>query len=382
MKLTEAEQQALVVWVQHRVLEMQTRSDTKVLANYVKALVSRDVPPGKLKAILSEFVGPQAGTFVDELQLRLEKRDFTIQPATAPPPPPAPARPAPARPPAPPAPAEPPPAPPKSPSPPARPLSPPAEPPSPPAKPPSPPPKAPTAPAKPPAKPPAAPAKPPPDSEVSDRDSEPRSPPRIASPGPPPRRGKWAGYEAPRRRRARRRDFDSDLSEAEEKSQTEIEVEMMEPPPRYVIYVAGLEPNLNSISHLYTQFQKFGQIITIETILSENVAFIEFADLLSAFKAVVAKKNPLNNSFIKIGYAFDPDQQDLEALEAERQRRKVKCNEVKKKEATEDDENRFMDDLLEKMTLLINQMEAETDPVKKEGLRRTLDELNSIASEL
>jgi hypothetical protein len=107
------------------------------------------------------------------------------------------------------------------------------------------------------------------------------------------------------------RNFDSD-SKAEEKSQTEIEVEMMEP-PRYVVYVAGLEPNLNSITQLYRVFQKLGQIITIETIVSEKVAFIEFADILSAFKVVVTRKSPLQNRFVKLGFAVDPDQQDLEA---------------------------------------------------------------------
>jgi hypothetical protein len=62
---------------------------------------------------------------------------------------------------------------------------------------------------------------------------------------------------------------------------------MMEPPR----YVAGPEPNLNSIAQLYRVFRKFGQIITIETIVSGNVAFIEFADLLSALKAVVTRRS-------------------------------------------------------------------------------------------
>jgi hypothetical protein len=183
----------------------------------------------------------------------------------------------------------------------------------------------------------------------------------------------------------RRRNFDSD-SEAEEKSQTEIGVEMMKRPPRYVIYVAGLEPNLNSIAQLYRVFQRFGQIITIEIIVSEKVTFIEFPDLLSAFKAVVTRKSPLQNRFVKIGFAVDPDQQDLEALEADRQRSETAWKQLNAAKVAQvalpDNENMLRDDVVEKTILIISQMEAETDPVKKEEYRRKLDELNSITSDL
>jgi hypothetical protein len=41
---------------------------------------------------------------------------------------------------------------------------------------------------------------------------------------------------------------------------------------------------------------------------------------------------------------------------------------------SDDEENKLRDDVVE--------MEAETDPIKKEDSRRELDELNSITSEL
>jgi hypothetical protein len=47
-----------------------------------------------------------------------------------------------------------------------------------------------------------------------------------------------------------------------------------------------------------------------------------------------------------------------------------------------EDENTLREHIVEKITLLISQTEAETDPLKKEEYRRELDELNCITSEL
>jgi hypothetical protein len=47
--------------------------------------------------------------------------------------------------------------------------------------------------------------------------------------------------------------------------------------------------------------------------------------------------------------------------------------------APDDDENKLRDDVVEKMTLLISQMEAETDPVKKDDIGGSL--MGSIPSQ-
>jgi hypothetical protein len=71
--------------------------------------------------------------------------------------------------------------------------------------------------------------------------------------------------------------------------------------------------------------------------------------------AVVTRKSPLQNRFVRIGFAVDPDQQDFKA---ERRRRGTAWKQLNAAKATQaavpDDENKLRDDVVEKMTLLIS----------------------------
>ena len=210
------------------------------------------------------------------------------------------------------------------------------------------------------------------------------------------RRDKWSGFkEKARQRRNKYRDSD-------EESDKEAEPEVA-PPPKYIIYVAGIDPGANTISGLLKLFGKYGRILAIETLVDKNVAFIEYDQLLGAFRAVIAKRNPLGNSFIRIGYATEPDPEALAALQREYEERTRKWNEEKEKKrleaeaakqkekeaaAAKDDDSEMekkralLCEIANKQQEAITELEQCTDPEQRKILEARVSELDKLLQEL
>jgi hypothetical protein len=141
---------------------------------------------------------------------------------------------------------------------------------------------------------------------------------------------------------------------------------------------------MNSISGLFKKFTKFGRIMGIETIVDQKVAFIEYEVLLGAFRASNAKRNPLGNSFIKIGYAIEPDPEELEALKREYESRKAAWAAKKEAEAvkelpTADHEMQvLLEDLLQQQQSALEEFEKTDDPVRQAELSKTIADVDAM----
>ena len=210
------------------------------------------------------------------------------------------------------------------------------------------------------------------------------------------RRDKWSGFkEKARQRRNKYRDSD-------EESDKEAEPEVA-PPPKYIIYVAGIEPHANTISGLLKLFGKYGRILAIETLVDKNVAFIEYDQLLGAFRAVIAKRNPLGNSYIRIGYASEPDPEALAALQREYEERTRKWNEEKERkrleaeaaqqkakeaaaaqneDAEREERQALLYEIANKQQEAITELEQCTDPEKRKILEARVSELDQLLQQL
>lgn len=100
---------------------------------------------------------------------------------------------------------------------------------------------------------------------------------------------------------------------------------------RYIIYVAGLSANVNTVSKLYHQFHSFGRILGIQVNRLELYALIEFNDLKSAYTAVNSKKPIFGNKLIKLGFASNVDSEMIEMFrkkeeEIEKQSKEMKSD--------------------------------------------------------
>ena len=207
-----------------------------------------------------------------------------------------------------------------------------------------------------------------------------------------PRRSKWTDFkEKERPRRSRYRDSDDEAEDTKPD---------VAPPPKYIIYIAGLEPAMNTIPGLWKLFGKYGRILGIETLVEQKVAFIEYDQLLGAFRAAKAKRNPLGNSYLKIGYAVDPEPEALAALQREWEERTKKWNEEKERKKREseqppppvatsepsntaaDAERDLLDEMVTKQQELLDELEKCTDPVRKEALMSEIRELDQMMQQL
>lgn len=86
-----------------------------------------------------------------------------------------------------------------------------------------------------------------------------------------------------------------------------------------IIYVAGLGPNLNSVTKLYQYFHHFGPILGLQVKRNENYALIEFQHATSAYRAVESKKPAFGNKLIRVGYASEIDQSVLDMLKQKKE---------------------------------------------------------------
>ena len=98
----------------------------------------------------------------------------------------------------------------------------------------------------------------------------------------------------------------------------------------YIVYVIGIDNNLNTITRLYKEFIKYGKIKGIQVIRNENIALIEFFELRSAYLAVTSDREVFQNKFIKVGFACDLDESIIKMFQEE------SFNEHKGKEKSRD----------------------------------------------
>lgn len=116
----------------------------------------------------------------------------------------------------------------------------------------------------------------------------------------------------------------SERDSAETFSEKKVNVRTTEPPQKYIVFVAGVDKNNGSILSIYNKFTKFGRILAIEVDLDEQVAYIEFDELLSCYRCIKSnnKRSIFGNPFIKIDYAIAPDPQKLAQLDEANRLRK------------------------------------------------------------
>lgn len=203
------------------------------------------------------------------------------------------------------------------------------------------------------------------------------------------KKGKWEELEhkqaqSPRKPRRVERDQDDDKGKFKEQE--------VDTAPRNVIFIAGIGPNMNTITRLFKAFTKYGKIKGIESIPERNLAFIEYDDLLPAFRAVIAKRNPLNASHIRIGYAVAPDPERIEELNAQyleiqakhRAAKEAKAEAyAKKKEAqAKEDAKALMDECLHTIEQKLDELGKCTDEDRKREIEKDIKELEEILDTL
>ena len=200
-------------------------------------------------------------------------------------------------------------------------------------------------------------------------------------------------------------DDEPQSDETVEKVQEEkIESKNLEPSPRYIIFIAGIDRNNSSILTLFGIFTKYGRILAIEVDEDEKVAYIEFEELLSAFKAIKAhnKKNLFKNSFVQVDYAIIPDPEKLANLETEYNKRKQQRQEKKqqmlqqqleqqKKESEAqmnaneeilEEEDQINKDIIQRIKDTKELIKNCTDPAQMEELKNKLATYETLFSDL
>ena len=180
-------------------------------------------------------------------------------------------------------------------------------------------------------------------------------------------------------------------------NEEKIRIKTKEQPKRHIIFAAGIDPNLTSISHVYQKFTKFGKILGIEIDTEQRVLYVEFDEFLSAFKATKSnqKKSLLDNTFIKIDYAIPPDPAALQECEETYQnlkqsRRNNSFNSqppsnpkaIEDQSTVMDEEESIRKRIENKLQSLRKELEEATDPEKKEEIENNIKQCNGLLASL
>ena len=89
------------------------------------------------------------------------------------------------------------------------------------------------------------------------------------------------------------------------------------PSERFIIFIAGIKVDKETITKIYKLFHKFGTILSIEVDPEEDLCFIEYLKLSSAYKAVKKGNEVLNNKFARIEFAKEQNEDVIAAIEKE-----------------------------------------------------------------
>lgn len=399
-QLNDAEKEALSDWLVFALTNLKCDSkQVELLKKYIQTLIKLDSPPEKFKTSLSEFIEDKTDVFVDELIDRLNTKNFSFKKERPPPPPPKKVVP-----------------PPKQQESTAKPQTRP------------PPPKQNISESKKETKPASNITKPKPESserqvrkeEVS---SKPPPKPTQSQQKPPQSQQKPSQpHQQPQQNTQNQKstaaslfdegDIDDDGEEPpsdetiEKISEEKIDSKSTEPPPHYVIFIAGIDHNNSSIQTLFSTFTKYGRILAIEVNDDDKVAYIEFEELLSAFKAIKAnnKKNLFKNAFIQADYAIPPDPEKLAELESEYNKRKQQRQEKKQQmlqqqleqqkkeseamsvskseESILEEEDKIKKDIIQRINEAKEELKKCTDPAKIKELNDKIEEFQTMISDL
>ena len=200
----------------------------------------------------------------------------------------------------------------------------------------------------------------------------------------------------------RRRRFSSDESETEsdeEKDTQQLSLANVDEEPeikpkfvkeRFIVFVAGLEEQYNTIGRIYKAFKQFGRIAGIEEDKANGVCFIEYSKLSYAYRAVKKGAKTLHNSLLRVEFANEPDPEAIAAIESElEEKRKAWAD--KQKQATQETappQLSEQEQLIKKMeTALKQKAEAyaalgDNDIEQKEKLQKDIEQLTDMIDEL
>lgn len=187
-----------------------------------------------------------------------------------------------------------------------------------------------------------------------------------------------------RRHKHRRRSESKQRKSSEEKSyiDTEFSDELKEIPTqeKYILFIAGLEPNLNKLTRLFRAFNRFGKILAVEECPKRRGAFIQFADLSSAYRAVNSQKPFFGNPLIKVDYAVPPNPEAIAAIKAEQERMKQLA--LDRSQGKQQDAAELLDEMIQTLEKKIMAFDTEEDLIKKEQLKENIDTLSSMVDQL
>ncbi|EAX99236.1 hypothetical protein TVAG_296200 [Trichomonas vaginalis G3] len=149
-------------------------------------------------------------------------------------------------------------------------------------------------------------------------------------------------YEKPQKKDYRKRyssDEETEYSDEEKDTQKrqlsledEPELKPKAKAERFIIFVAGLNEEYNSIGRIFKTFSKFGRIAGIEEDHEDGVCFIEYSKLAYAYRAIKKGAKITGNSFLRVDWGTHPNPEAIAALEKELEQKKLnweKQNEIK-----------------------------------------------------
>ena len=202
--------------------------------------------------------------------------------------------------------------------------------------------------------------------------------------------------EKPPKKFEKRRKFSSDESETESdenedtqqlslvNADQEPEVKPNIVKERFIVYVAGLEEQYNTIVRIYKAFQQFGRIAGIEEDKANGVCFIEYSKLSYAYRAVKKGAKTLHNSLLRVEFANEPDPDALAAIDAQIEERRKAWTEKQNKEEPELSEK---DSLIQGLKNTLQQKVekfgslGENDVEEKAKLKKEIEELTDMIND-
>ena len=366
-QLSKEESEQLLEWIIHESKKLDLEDlEPSLFANYVKSLVTRDVPTEAMISSLEDFLqADKARSFTNELQKRVEAKDFQFEEEKKPPPP--------------------------------KPKE----------------------------------AAPPKEPELKEKKKEKEAPKEVKKEKkekpevkelsryePIKRRPKYEEKqqeERPQKKKYeekkdfkkydRRRRFSSDESDSEsdeEKDTQQLSLINADEEPeikpkfvkeRFIVFVAGLEEQYNTIGRIYKAFKQFGRIAGIQEDKANGVCFIEYSKLSYAYRAVKKGAKTLHNSLLRVEFANEPDPEAIAAIESElEERRKAwaekQNQETKEKQPTPQQElHNEQEQLIKKLQASLSEKAAafsalgDDDVEQKAQLKKTIEQLTDMINE-
>jgi hypothetical protein len=87
---------------------------------------------------------------------------------------------------------------------------------------------------------------------------------------------------------------------------------------RFIVYVAGLDDALCTVDRIFHEFHTFGTIRAVQVNRSEKFALLEFGDLRTAYRVVVARIPGFDYSRMRVGFATEVGEEEIRALDSEK----------------------------------------------------------------